>query len=81
MAKGKDKNISNRNQDYVASSEPNSHNTASCGYPNTLEKQDFDLESHFMMKIEDFKKDRNNTLKEIVENTGKQVEAFEEETQ
>jgi hypothetical protein len=40
--------------------------------------------ARFRFKItshEDFKKDRNNTLKEIVENTGKQVEAFEEETQ
>jgi hypothetical protein len=34
-----------------------------------------------MMMIEDFKKDINNSLKEIQENTGKQVEAFKEETQ
>jgi hypothetical protein len=34
-----------------------------------------------MMIIEDFKKDRNNFLKEIQENTGKQIEAFKEETQ
>ena len=32
------------------------------------------------MKIEDFKKDINNSLKEIRENTGKQVEALKEET-
>jgi DNA anti-recombination protein RmuC len=31
--------------------------------------------------IEDFKKDINNSLKEIQENTGKQVEALKEETQ
>jgi len=30
--------------------------------------------------IEDFKKDINNSLKEIQDNTGKQVEAFKEET-
>jgi hypothetical protein len=34
-----------------------------------------------MMMIEDFKKDMNNTLKEIQENTGKQLEALKEETQ
>ena len=31
-----------------------------------------------MMMIEDFKKDINNSLKEIQENTGKQVEALKE---
>jgi hypothetical protein len=34
-----------------------------------------------MMKIEDFKKDINNSLKEIQENRGKQVEVLKEETQ
>ena len=34
-----------------------------------------------MMMIEDFKKDKNNSLKEIQENTGKQVEALKEERQ
>jgi hypothetical protein len=34
-----------------------------------------------MMMIEDFKKDINNSLKEIQENTSKQVEALKEETQ
>jgi DNA anti-recombination protein RmuC len=34
-----------------------------------------------MMTIEDFKKDINNSLKEIQENTGKQLEALKEETQ
>jgi hypothetical protein len=33
------------------------------------------------MIIEDFKKDINNSLKEIQENIGKQVEALKEETQ
>jgi hypothetical protein len=45
MAGGKGKNISNRNQGYLASSEPNSPTTASPGYPNTPEKQDSDLET------------------------------------
>ena len=34
-----------------------------------------------MMKIEDFKADINNPLKEIQEKTGKQVEALKEKTQ
>ena len=34
-----------------------------------------------MMVREDFKKNINNSLKEIQENTGKQVEALKEETQ
>ena len=33
------------------------------------------------MMIEDFKKDIKNSLKEIQENTGEQVEALKEETQ
>ena len=33
------------------------------------------------MMIKDFKKDINNSLKEVQENTGKQVEALKEETQ
>uniref|UniRef100_A0A8C6G7V4 Uncharacterized protein n=1 Tax=Mus spicilegus TaxID=10103 RepID=A0A8C6G7V4_MUSSI len=79
--KGKNKNISNRNQDYLASSEPSSPATASPEYPNTPEKQDSDLKSHLMMVIEDFKQDINNSLKGIQENTGKQLEALKEETQ
>jgi hypothetical protein len=34
-----------------------------------------------MMLVEDLKKDINNSLKEIQENTAKQVEVFKEETQ
>ena len=34
-----------------------------------------------MMRREDFKKDIHNSLKEIQENTGKQVESLKEETQ
>ena len=74
MAGGKHKNISNRNQGYLASSEPNSPTIASPGYTITPEKQDMDLKSLLMMMMEDFKK-------EIQENTGKQLEALKEETQ
>jgi hypothetical protein len=70
MARQKNKNISNRIQGYLASSEPNSPSTARPGYPNTPEKQDSDLKSHLMMMIEDSKKNINNSLKEIQENIG-----------
>jgi hypothetical protein len=81
MAEGNCKNISNKNQGYMASSEPNSPTVASHGYPNTPEKQDLDLKSLLIIMVEDFKKDINNSLKEIQENIGKQLEALKEETQ
>jgi hypothetical protein len=48
MAKGKRKNLTNRNQGYLAS-DPSSPITASPGYLNTPEKQDMDLKitSHY----------------------------------
>jgi hypothetical protein len=47
MARGKCKNLSNRNQDYLESSEPSSPTTASPGYSNIPEKQDSDLKITF----------------------------------
>jgi hypothetical protein len=43
MARGKCKNLSNRNQGYLALSEPSSPTRASPGNSNTQEKQDSDL--------------------------------------
>jgi hypothetical protein len=80
-ARGKCKNISNRNQGYLASSEPNSPTIASPGYIITREKQDLDLKPLLMVVIENFKKDINNHIKEILENIGKQLEAINEGTQ
>ena len=80
MAGGKHKNLSNRNQGYLASSELNSPTIASPRYTITWEKQDSDLKITLMMMVEDIK-DINNSLKEIQENTGEQVEALKEETQ
>jgi hypothetical protein len=57
----------------MASSEPNSLMIASPGYTITPEKQDMDLKSLLMMMMEGYKKDINNSLKEIEENTSKQV--------
>jgi hypothetical protein len=82
MAEGKCKNISNRNQGDLASSEPNSLTIAIPGLPITLEKQNLDLKSHLTMVIKDFKKDIKITpLKKTQENTGKHLEALKEETQ
>jgi hypothetical protein len=67
MARGKHKNISNRNPGYLASSEHNSTTIASPG----PEQQDLELKSLLMMMmIEEFK-DKNKSLKEIQENIGK----------
>jgi hypothetical protein len=62
MAGGKFNNLSNRNQGYLASSEPNSLTIASPGYTITLEKKDSDLKSLLKTMIEDFKKDINNSF-------------------
>jgi hypothetical protein len=78
MAKGKGKNPSNRNQEHSPSSEPKNPTSASPAYPNTPERQDSDLKSYLMMLVEDIKKDFNNSLREILENTAKEVEVLKE---
>ena len=74
MARGKRRNPSNRNQDYMAPSEPNSPTKTNMEYPNTPEKQDLVSKSYLIMMLEDFKKDLKNSLRE-------QVEAYREESQ
>jgi hypothetical protein len=81
MEKGKRNNLTNRNQDHSASSEPSIPTTASPGYLNTPEKQYLDLKLHLKMLVEDFKKGNNNSLKGIKENTAKQVEVLKEKAQ
>ena len=81
MAKGKSKNLTNRNQDHSPSSEGSTPTPPSHGHPNTTENLDPDLKTFLMMIIEDIKKDINNSLKEIQENTAKQVGDLKEETQ
>ena len=67
MAGGKHKNRSNRNQGYLAPSEPNSPTIAIPRYTITPEKQDMDLNSLLMMMMEDYKKEINNSkqMKEL----------------
>jgi hypothetical protein len=62
-AKGKCMNLTNRNKDDRAASEPITPTTASPGYSNTPNKQDSDLKSYLMMVVEDFKQDINNSCK------------------
>jgi glycerol-3-phosphate cytidylyltransferase-like family protein len=76
MAKRKGKNISNRKQRNLASSKRSSLTTASPEHQNKMEKQHSDLKLHLMMMIQDFKKVINNSLKEMQQNTGKQVETL-----
>jgi hypothetical protein len=57
----------------LASSEPNSPTIANPRCTITPEKQNTDLKSLLMMMMEDYKKEINNSLKEIQENTSKQV--------
>jgi hypothetical protein len=71
MVKGKCKNLTNRNQDQSPSSEHSTPTSVSPGYPNTPKKQDSNLKSYLMMLVKDIKKDFNNSLKEIQENTTK----------
>jgi chromosome segregation ATPase len=73
VAGGKLKNRRNRNQGYLPSSESNSPTIASPGFTSTPEKQDIYLNLLSIIMIEDYKKDINNSLKEIQENISKQV--------
>ena len=56
MVKGKRKNLTNRNQEHWASSEPSTPTTASPGCPNTSEKQDADLNSYLMIVVENLRR-------------------------
>jgi hypothetical protein len=67
MAKGRRKNLTNRNQDHSPSPEP-----------STPENLDPDLKAYLMMMVEDIKKDFKNSLKEIQENTAKELPVFKE---
>ena len=76
MAKGKRKNPTNRNQDHSPSSEHSTPTPPGPGHPNTTEKLDPDLKAYLMVMVEDIKKDINNSLKEIQENTAKELQVL-----
>jgi hypothetical protein len=54
MEKDKCKNLTNRNQDQMASPEHRTPNTVNPRYPKTPEKQDSDLKSYLTMLVENF---------------------------
>jgi hypothetical protein len=56
MAKGKHKNLNNRNQDHSPSSERSTPTSVSPGHPNTPQKLDQDLKTYLMMMAEDIKR-------------------------
>jgi hypothetical protein len=78
MVQGKLKNLTNRNQDHSQSSEPSIPTSPSPVHPNSPEKLDPDLKTYLMMMIEDIKKDFNNSVKEIQENTAKELQVLKE---
>jgi hypothetical protein len=84
MVRGKRENLSNKSQAHSPSSERSSPTSPSPGHRNTPEKLDLkkarfktheklDLKAYLMMMVEDIKKDFNNSLKEIQENTAKEL--------
>jgi hypothetical protein len=78
MVKGRLKNLTNRNQDHLPSSESSTPTSASPEHPKTPKNLDPDIKAHLMMMVEDIKKDFNNSLKEIQENTAKELQVLKE---
>jgi hypothetical protein len=76
MVKGRLKNLTNRNQDHSPSSETSTPTSASPEHPNTSENLDPDLKAYLIMMVEDIKKVFNNSLKEIQENTAKELQVL-----
>ena len=81
MAKGKCRNVTNRNQGNMAAAEHKSPLIASPGYPNTPKKQDLDVKSLVVMLLQEHMKDINKSLKEIQEKNDQKLEALTRETQ
>ena len=76
MAKGRRKNLTNRNQDHSLSSEPSTPTSASPGHHNTPENLDPDLKAYLMMMVEDIKKVFNDSHKEIQEKSAKELQVL-----
>jgi hypothetical protein len=66
MAKGKCKNLTNRNQDHSPSSEHSTPTSPSPGHPNTLKKLDLNLKAYLIMMEENIKKDFNETSRHLL---------------
>jgi hypothetical protein len=72
MKKGKFNNLPTENKTTWHHHNPVLPSQLVMDAPTHRIKQDSDLESYLMMLVEDFKKDINNSHKEIQENTDKQ---------
>jgi hypothetical protein len=72
MERGKHKNLTKRSQEHSPSSECSTPTSPSPGHPNKPKKLDQDLKAYLVMMVEGIKKDFNNSLKEIQENTAKE---------
>jgi predicted RecB family endonuclease len=80
MAKANIRILLTENKPLTIIRRQHSHPTQSWA-SNTPEKIVPDLKAYLMIIVEDIKKDFNNSLKEIQENTAKQVEDLKEEAQ
>jgi hypothetical protein len=78
MAKDKRKNLTNRNQDHSQSSEHSAPPSPTPVHHNTYKKLHTDLKAYPKMMVEYIKKDFNNSLKEIQENTAKDLKVLKE---
>jgi hypothetical protein len=76
MAKGKCKNLPNRNLEHSPSSEPSTPSSASPGYPNITEKLDPELKAYLIMMVEDIKKDLITHLKKYKRTLLKREKSF-----
>ena len=81
MAKGECKNTINKSQDNMITLDPSNNARASPGHPNTGETQEDDLKPRLMKIREAFEEETNKSLKEIQENTIKQVKEMNKTVQ
>ena len=79
MAIGKLKNPTNKNQDHSLTIIRMQHSTSpSPEHPNTPERLNLNLKAYLRMMVKDIKKDFNNSLKDIQENTAKELQVLKE---
>jgi hypothetical protein len=74
MVKGKLKELTNRNQASLSMIRTQYVYHSEFWILQHTQKQNTDSKSYLMMLVEDFEKSINNLLREIQENTAKQVE-------
>jgi hypothetical protein len=78
MVKGKSKNLTKRHQDNSPSSKGSTATSPSPGHPKTPKKLEPEIKVYLVMMVEDIKNNFNNSLKEIQENTAKELQVLKE---